>query len=405
MRADKAYKEAIQYYGGNNHVGKLRGKYDNVRTFWEDPLTGYFIKPYLDKLITQRQEANKGIRIKELGCGAGEGYDFLTGISLDKSEETLIPNKVLEYYNGVDLNQELLLEANKRFEDKVNVEFFSGDFSEGLPVDQSEQSYDLYFTAYATLSHCNNEELEKLFSDIAKHGENGSILVADWIGRYSYEWQNHWTSNPEQKNFLDYKLNFYSDRAKEVSTFPLRMMSPQEVEKIVQNASEKSNKNLEIVGFLDRSMIIGRHIETGCYNNNPQPIRSMVNSLHEPGHRTYLPNLLFDYEPRPGFEWQNKKLKEVADCWNSLVRYTVQLLDIDNPEKGLPNPPKTSYDCLKRAYNVIRKTVEMSNLLYGDVRANLIEKQLGFSLRNIEINMQKGLGLGHSLIAVIRVNK
>ncbi|MCJ7806509.1 MAG: hypothetical protein MUP57_03040 [Clostridia bacterium] len=43
--------------------------------------------------------------------------------------------------------------------------------------------------------------------------------------------------------------------------------------------------------------------------------------------------------------------------------------------------------------------------LYGDIWADLAEAQLGYALLSLEINMQDGEGLGHGLVAVIRVSK
>ena len=42
---------------------------------------------------------------------------------------------------------------------------------------------------------------------------------------------------------------------------------------------------------------------------------------------------------------------------------------------------------------------------YGEPRANIIEPQLGYALRSLEINMQRGIGCGHSLVAILKVTK
>ena len=42
---------------------------------------------------------------------------------------------------------------------------------------------------------------------------------------------------------------------------------------------------------------------------------------------------------------------------------------------------------------------------YGEPRANIIEPQLGYALRSLESNMQKGLGCGHGFIVILKVNK
>jgi hypothetical protein len=41
----------------------------------------------------------------------------------------------------------------------------------------------------------------------------------------------------------------------------------------------------------------------------------------------------------------------------------------------------------------------------GDPRANVIEPQLGYALRGLELTMQKGMGTGHGLVGVFEVKK
>jgi hypothetical protein len=42
---------------------------------------------------------------------------------------------------------------------------------------------------------------------------------------------------------------------------------------------------------------------------------------------------------------------------------------------------------------------------YGEPRANIIEPQLGYALRSLEINMQQGIGCGHGLVAFLKITK
>jgi hypothetical protein len=41
----------------------------------------------------------------------------------------------------------------------------------------------------------------------------------------------------------------------------------------------------------------------------------------------------------------------------------------------------------------------------GNPRASLIEPQLGYCLRELEMGLQKGLGCGHGLVAIFEVTK
>ncbi len=245
---------------------------------------------------------------------------------------------------------------------------------------------------------------------MGKHANNGSIMLCDFIGRYSYEWQDLWTDNPEEQPYIDYLINYLyaeQDRDKvEVSSFPLRLMSPPEVNRVLEKASRKAGVELKVERYFDRSLFVGRHIETGTYNGNPQPLRLMVSSLFERGLRTYFPDLKVSFRPRKGFDWQNEALQTLADSWNALVDYTMVLMEhYDSDEELLPYPPPTKVKPLERAYRVMRQTLEGSKGLYGDIRADLIEAQLGYALRSLEMSLQKGNGLAHGLVAIVQVVK
>ncbi|MFO7952221.1 MAG: class I SAM-dependent methyltransferase [Bacillota bacterium] len=415
MDADKAYQEAIRHGRYSEQVRGLRCKYDHVRIQFEDFITTYYLRPYLEESVKNKLgTSEEGLRFYDLGCGTGDGYDLLTRMTkearLSQFDTRLIDKDMMDQYKGIDLSVELLKEADNLFGDYEHVDFCKGDFSNGLPLDEGEDPYDLYFTSYGTLSHCTNEELEKLFTDMGKHGKNGSLILADFLGRYSYEWQNLWTHDPEEISYIDYLINYlYSEEERdnvELSSFPLRLMTPAEVFKILESAAQKAGVELKVLRFFDRSLFVGRHIETGTYNGNAQPLRLMVSSLFERGLRTYFPDLKVDYRPREGFDWQNEALQTLTESWNALVDYTMTLMEhYDSDEELLPYPPQTNVKPLEKAYRVMRQSLEGSKGLYGDIRADLIEAQLGYAIRSLEMNLQRGHGLGHGLIGIIQIVK
>ena len=46
-----------------------------------------------------------------------------------------------------------------------------------------------------------------------------------------------------------------------------------------------------------------------------------------------------------------------------------------------------------------------SNVKVGNPRAGLVEPQLGYCLRELEMGLQKGLGCGHGLVAIFEIVK
>jgi len=63
-------------------------------------------------------------------------------------------------------------------------------------------------------------------------------------------------------------------------------------------------------------------------------------------------------------------------------------------------------DPLKEAIHTMYRVVKAAALLeYGDPRANMIETQLGYSLRQLEIALQPGAGMGHGLVGIFEIIK
>ena len=94
----------------------LMGKYDNVRRLWEDEITRYFLHPYLKKLIERKRAHMQRVRIMDLGCGSADGYELLAGVrqrdaDLRDFEVDLLTPSMLGAYKGVELNEELIAQA------------------------------------------------------------------------------------------------------------------------------------------------------------------------------------------------------------------------------------------------------------------------------------------------------
>ncbi|MBL7178122.1 MAG: hypothetical protein ISS66_20045 [Desulfobacteraceae bacterium] len=79
MAERKAYSKAANT-GRYDKSSGLLGKYDNVRRFWEDQVTGIFLRPALNDLMERKRRYLDRIRILDLGCGSGDGYDLLMAV-------------------------------------------------------------------------------------------------------------------------------------------------------------------------------------------------------------------------------------------------------------------------------------------------------------------------------------
>lgn len=418
MVEKKAYSEAVGT-GKYNKTTGLLGKYDNVRRFWEDQLSGIFLRPALNELVKRKAERLERIRILDLGCGSGDAYDLIMNIyTKDPGIYDYITGAItyenLQEYIGLDINEDLLEQARQYWAGQPKLRFVQGDLSQGLPESAGEEQFDMYYTSYGTLAHFTDDVNTRLIADIFKHAANGSLFVGDWLGRYSYEWQDLWHHPADKEYFMDYRISYIYEKEErdkvDVASFPLRLMTQDEIMNIIHQAADMAGVKAVPVSFYDRSIFVGRHLETGDYNRHCPPMRTRVNSLFETYMRTDLSTIKFDYIPRPGFDHLNNFFEMFFMSCNTLVDYTIELLSRYDSQSGsmvsepeikpfLPEP-------LKQVMQTMRKVVEgVGSLRYGEVRANVIEPQLGYALRELEIKLQPGTGVGHSIAGIFRIEK
>ncbi len=417
-----AYSEAVKSGLYAKRSG-LVGKYDNVRLSWEDEITRHFIYPYLRELVLHSKSRGHRLRIMDLGCGSGDGYELLSGVrdheaSLTHNQVYLIKPEMLETYTGVDLSTDLLDQAASVHSTNSKMQFRQGDFTKGLPMEDGEEPYDLYFSSYGTWSHHNDDETAiELLAEIARRTKEYALVVCDWLGRYSYEWTDVWTQDVSENKNLDYVVSYIYEKEEreakrdELQHLLLRLMSRGEANAIIEEAGRRAGCEIKPLKFFDRSVVTGRHMDTAEYNAHAQAMRNAVNSLHEVNLRTDLETLIFDYVPQKGYGPQNAFFNQLVCCWNAVVEYTQGLLnnyDEDTHQLDLskvPEPaafPNLLGDNLKRMRDVVHGS---GWLQYGLPRENIIEPQLGFTLRKLVCELQQGMGCAHGFCGILEISK
>lgn len=403
-----AYNEALKS-GQYEKPGGLHGKYDNVRRFWEDEEIGIYLRPYLERLVAAREGEGRKLRILDLGCGSGDGYELLMNIresnrSLGEASAAILSPDTLELYKGVDINAALLAQAQAVHGGRGKVAFVHSDLNSYELAEESP--YDLYLANYGTLSHNNDEQTVALLGKIARHSANGALVLVDWLGRFSYEWQSLWTRDFDRNQWLDYVISYIrpGDKGEQgkLTHFPLRIMARSEALKVYRQARVKSERSLRLRKLADRSSFVGRHMDTAQYNTHCQPLRRQVNSIFEPNVAIELDNLLVRYVPREGFTEVNAYHERLAGWWNYLVAFTQVGLEqrvLPAAPEGAPLVVRQALAAMKRVLGVAARTK------IGNPRAGLVEPQLGYCLREIEMGLQRGLGCGHGLVAIFEVVK
>ncbi|KJR43217.1 Methyltransferase type 12 [Candidatus Magnetoovum chiemensis] len=411
---EKPYCDALKS-GNYNRKSGLNGKYDNVRHYWEDEITRAFLAPLIKKTLDIKSAANKGLRILDIGCGSGDGYELVMGITNQESNLYDTNNRLIKYsdlnaYLGIDINKDLIDQARLDYIDNEKTRFIVKDFSSNNFLKDLEP-FDLYLTSYGTLSHNSDKETIKLLTEIALHCNNYAIIVCDWLGRYSYEWQQLWSNNLEDDLFIDYRMSYIYNRQQNktpIQSFPLRIMSDREVLNIVNTARSLTGINITVKKLFDRSIFVGRHIDTNEYNKHCQPLRKLVNTLLEPNIRTDLHALVVNYEAKENvnclndFSCLNDFFKKFSHNWNSIVNRCINRLYGDRGPKRRKSENGVNINHLTAA---IDKVINISDNALFDARANIIEQQLAHCLRQLEMQMQPGIGIGHGLVSILEIDK
>ncbi len=382
-----------------------------MRRYWEDELTGLVVRDALEGLLLEKKRALERLRILDLGCGSGEGYELLTNIrrrtsGVETTNSLLVTPELVGLYLGIDISQAMVEQGREIFKGNGKVVFEPGDLREGLPAATGTGPFDLYFSSYGSLSHLNDEELENLMTGIAKHAGGHALVVLDLLGKFSYEWQDEWgieTLNQMRNYSMAYLCPDGQTGDKEIECFPMRYWSQQELEQLLGRVSQRSGRNVNLRRSFDRSILVGRHMDTGLYNPKVPALRRAVNMLHESNHRTDLRDLLFDYHAKPGFDEANRFFEKLQMAWNLVVSYCIDRLSSDQMDPEHKNldaflePVAGAVKTIARVINNVRW------MRMGDPRANIIEPQLAYALRSLETGFQQGKGYAHGLIGVVEI--
>lgn len=413
--AEKNYTEAVTRGDYDLYVGNLFGKYDNVRIYWEDQLTRFAIRPFLADIVSRKQITNDRVRIVDLGCGAGQGYEILTKIDkkdldLGLHHDRVLLGNELEYL-GLDISQAMVEKGNEIYEEAPHTQFVQADLKEGLAaVKASQPPFDIYFSSYGSLSHLDTESLGFLLTNICEHSQDGSLVVLDLLGRHSIEWPSYWQIESDVDKFRDYSMSYlYSefDLDQEIDHFPLRFWTGEEIEALVGELQSKTGIDIAVLKKFDRSLMVGRHVDTGEYNPNLKPIRRAINSLHEDYMRTDLTKLIlsrtmFPIHPDPQI---STLLDELMMNWNILVEFCQKRLEKSATLVDLTGWAEFSAPLQFGLMTIDRVINDTEWMWSGDPRANIIEPQLGYALRDLESKLQQGLGCGHGLLVILKIMK
>jgi hypothetical protein len=212
---------------------------------------------------------------------------------------------------------------------------------------------------------------------------------------------------------MDYLISYIytkEERAgKDLQTLKLRLLGQQELKRMVTAAEQEAGVTLETLGIYDRSLLIGRHMDTCDYNPHLVPLREQVNSLFALNLRTDLEAMQIAYHPHKEFRELNSFFTLFTACWDALIRFAADSMGKGNPAAAdyIPSLPEEPWQRVLRSEleHLARVFPGAGELRATDLRANILEPQLANSLRNLEYQLQPGIGCGHGFLSILQVNK
>lgn len=386
----------------------LWGKFDHVRRSWENQVTRFAAHPAIDRL--REHLDHRPLRVLDLGCGSGEGWDLLTSIPHSAKRQVLLEPGDLAIYHGVDLSPAMVEEARQRFAGERRARFDVLDLCAAERFLATEAPFDVHYSCYASLAHLADVDLGRLVGAVLGSQPGPLALVVDVYGRYSPEWPARWSEvgglHPYNMLWVYPPAERAAHRA-EFADYRVRYWGGAELAAFLQEAVATAGRRARIT-LTDRSLLVGRHLDTGEFNPQAKPLRRAVNGLFEFNRRTPAEDLLCDPLPRCTDAAVADFHARYIEAWNAAVHWFDRLLDGDR-ESAASGARLIEAGILPRELApgltaLVAQRDAHTWMTPGDPVGNLLQPQFGLFLRQLEFASQRGLGCGHGLIAVVEVD-
>lgn len=325
---------------------------DYVKRSWERPQFRRLLSNALTFVLHHRVDSEP-LQVTDIGAGAGEGY----GAVVDALEGT--PAAAQIRYRALDRSDAMLEVARQRL-GETTCSFVQADMVE---FDFSNAPSDVFLSVGVPFSHLTPSELQRVLTNImvtVAGNPNGAVVILDVLGRYSLEWL------PLARDMRrEYTMSFFADTAVP-PTVEMTFYSQEDLEGVIDaSCPDALRARIDGVEFWDRSVFVGRHTSTGVYNPSLPRLRPLINELASTSPPSeYLEQLIIPIEKVGVLDDQiaakaREELEGRCMAWNDVVCAAIR----------------------------------------GEQAGGVCE-----ALRRVDQGVEgEGVGIGHSLTAVIRV--
>ena len=238
-------------------------------------------------------------------------------------------------------------------------------------------------------------------------------LVIDVHGQFSPEWPGYWgysreATTPRMQPYNMVWMYPEAERARrleEQRNYRIRYWRGDELRSFLLDIPGVGDR-LRDLTLTDRSILVGRHMDTACFDPLVKPVRREVNTLLEFNTAARLDLLSIPSAPAPGEPAVDHFWRDFTRAWNAVVSWFGDLLN------GSPSPSPAELcsaegpvpAVLQQGMQAIAEAARhLAWFDPGDPEANLLQPQMGLLLRQLEYHQQRGLGCGHGLLAVLQV--
>lgn len=338
--------------------------YRDARAHYTSPKRRDPVKTMLEEIVSHRvlrnavaetlREPGNPLRVLDLGCGTADGLALLTERHGDLAP--ILDDGELDYL-GVDVDPDMI-DTARSLHARRPARFAVADMRSELPPGD----FDLYLSCGVPYSHLPHEDVTDVLTGImARIGQSRrrAVLVVDVLGRFSVEWTPHWP-----RTRWPYNMSFF-EGATETLHDQMSFYDRGSLQETILEAATRADVRLKSVRFTDRSILVGRHTATLAFNRAIPPYRTLLNALAR-GNTDIEPAQL-RFQPPAGQAPRQVEtfFATFADRWNETV------------------------------------TASAGDGLRSAEHAKLLAK----ALFDCEQQAQQGLGVGHSLMATVVVER
>ncbi|MBU4492208.1 MAG: hypothetical protein KKD69_07085, partial [Euryarchaeota archaeon] len=224
---------------------------------------------------------------------------------------------------------------------------------------------------------------------------------------YSLEWTKYWN---ESRAMLPYNMAYLIPpelRSKEpVQWYDVCYWTPSMLFQMLDNAAKNTETCMQIVQCIDRSIFVGRHMETGLFGAPCFNYRYQINRFFDRDYRGELDHLTID------LDWCDELGKTQPHVWARLQDYKEKWNCVINlVEALLHGNDGTVSHLIETTPHDISNELKLLTWLYRnahrfpvvDFWASVMGPQIAVILRNIEMSLGHAQGCGHGLLCVVEI--